>query len=305
MNDGLRKNVRQRSHFMVKAPRFEIKRDLIIGPETSQALEECISLFMHHETIYTDWGFAEVDPLGRAATVNFHGPPGTGKTMAAEALAGSLNMTFLALNIADLESSLKGEMAKNIQAAFEVAYEEGALLFFDEADALLGRRIAVSQGIDNDINATRNTFMTELNKHQGLVVFATNFSRDYDDAILSRITHQVYFALPDIKERRGLWSKMLVSGIPLAGDRNEIIEDAVRASQGLSGRDILHSMRRALPSVLMEAQSGVTDFRLESRHVVGAIEAIRRRYRKHEQAAKPEDTDPDNAGSLKRNLNMQ
>jgi SpoVK/Ycf46/Vps4 family AAA+-type ATPase len=304
MSGTARPSVYQQGIFSVSAPRFDLEEHVVLTQATAKAIEECIALFRHHETIYSDWGFADVDPLGRSATVNFYGPPGTGKTMAAEALAGSLGMTFLALNIVDLESSLKGEMSKNIQAAFELAYEEDALLFFDEADALLGRRIAVSQGIDNDINATRNTFMTELNKHEGLVVFATNFPRDYDEAILSRITHQIYFELPDIPARRRLWSKFLVEGIPLAVDREELIDEAVEVSAGLAGRDILQAVRRALPAALREAEIEEAEAMLATHHVLEAVEAIKRRYRKYKLESKPVESDPEAAAALKRTISL-
>ncbi|WP_204378098.1 AAA family ATPase [Chromobacterium sphagni] len=96
----------------------------------------------HHKTIYSDWGFGSVDPMGRNMILNFYGPPGTGKTLAAEALAGTLGLPYIHLGIAELESKFVGETAKNISGAFTAAATEGALLFFDEADTLLGACLA-------------------------------------------------------------------------------------------------------------------------------------------------------------------
>ena len=287
-------------YYPVQVPRFDLENDMILTPSTKQALEECIVLLRFHETIYREWGFDEVDELGQSAVLNFYGPPGTGKTMAAEALAGSLHMGILILNCSDLESSLKGQMSKNIQSAFQTAYQEDALLFFDEADSLLGRRIAVSQGVDNDINATRSTFMTELNHYEGITIFATNFPRDYDQAILSRITHQIYFELPDIPTRRGLWRRFFVERIPLAIDREDLVDHAVEISDGLAGRDILQAVRRALPMVLQEAADTGEKPALNVDHVSRAVKAVKLRYRNIGSAAKREESDPEASGSLRR-----
>jgi AAA+ superfamily predicted ATPase len=255
--------------------RYTLDEHLIISDDLSSQIAECIGLVRFHAQIYTAWDFRSVDPQGSTAVINFFGPPGTGKTLAAEALAGTLGMSFLPLSVVDLESSLKGQMAKNIREAFRAAREDGSLLFFDEADALLGRRIAVSQGVDSDINATRNAIMIELNAFEGIVIFATNFAKDYDKAIESRITHQLHFKLPDDDLRRRLWARHLVPRIPVAGDREAVIEAAVRASEGMTGRDILNCVRRALPKVLIEAERSGAPAQLTYDHLEAVLRQMR------------------------------
>lgn len=214
--------------------------------------DEAIGAMRHHKTIYSDWGFGTVDPMGRNMILNLYGPPGTGKTLAAEALAGTLGLPYIHLGISELESKFVGETAKNISVAFGTAASEGALLFFDEADTLLGARLSsVTQGIDNEINAMRSTLLIELERFEGIVVFATNFARNYDSAFVSRIRYHVEFKLPGYEERLKLWARLLVPGVPLAEDRSAMIERGAAASEGFSGREIRTVMRTAFPRALV------------------------------------------------------
>lgn len=240
------------SSYEVREPRITLDGDVVLAPETRRMFEEAIGAMRHHKTIYSDWGFGAVDPMGRNMILNFYGPPGTGKTLAAEALAGTLQCPFIHIGISEVESKFVGETAKNISAAFKAAAHAGALLFFDEADTLLGARLSsVTQGIDNEINAMRSTLLIELERFEGIVVFATNFARNYDSAFVSRIRYHIEFKLPDLDGRRHLWRRLLVAGIPLSEDRGTLIERAAEASAGLSGREIRTVMRTALPRALI------------------------------------------------------
>lgn len=237
-----------RSPHAVRTARTTLDGDVVLAPGTRRMFDEAIGAMRHHKTIYSDWGFGSVDPMGRNMVINLYGPPGTGKTMAAEALAGTLGLPYLHLGIAELESKFVGETAKNISAAFNAAATDGALLFFDEADTLLGARLSsVTQGIDNEINAMRSTLLIELERFEGIVVFATNFARNYDSAFVSRIRYHIEFKLPDIEQRQRLWARLLVPGVPLVEDRQAIIERGAAASEGFSGREIRNVMRTALP----------------------------------------------------------
>lgn len=261
--------------FQTKTPRFDLDRDVVLPESTRLQLDECIAKIDFHRQIYIDWGFADVDPMGRSSILNFYGPPGTGKTLAAEAFAGSLHMPIVQISIAELESKYMGETAKNLQAAFNAAYESDAVLFFDEADTLLGKRLSsVTQGIDNEVNAMRSTLLIELERFDGIVIFATNFARNYDEAFRSRITHHVRFDLPDEKARAGIWSRMLVERIPLAGERDSLVVAAAARSAGLSGREIRTCMRLALPKALLAARASNTPARLSIHHLDEAIAEI-------------------------------
>jgi AAA+ superfamily predicted ATPase len=224
--------------------------DVVQGPAVKQQLEEALIKIRHYRTIYVDWGFMAVDPAGKGVVLNFYGPPGTGKTLTAEALAGSLGKPLMFISIADLESKFMGDTAKNIVQLFKHAADEAAVLFFDEADTLLGKRLSsVTQGVDNEVNAMRSTLLIELEKHEGVVVFATNFAKNYDSAFVSRISQHVKFVLPEAPERHAIWSRLLVHGIPLQ-EREALLEAVVGWSEGFSGRDIRTCMRLALPKAL-------------------------------------------------------
>lgn len=259
--------------FETRQPRITLAEDIVLPAETQRLFEEAIGAMRHHKTIYSDWGFGVVDPAGRNMILNLYGPPGTGKTLAAEALSGTLKRPYLHIGIAELESKYVGETAKNISTAFRHAASEGAILFFDEADTLLGARLSsVTQGIDNEINAMRSTLLIELERFEGIVVFATNFAKNYDSAFVSRIRYHIEFKLPDLECRRRLWQRMLVPGVPLAEEREVLIARCAQASEGFSGREIRTALRIAFPRAIVEEPAAPT---VRWRHLEAAIGDIR------------------------------
>ncbi len=242
----------EHSSSRISLPRVTLNEDVIFPEDTRLQFEEVQAALRYHKVIYTDWGFKNVDPTGRSMIINLYGPPGTGKTLAAEAIAGTMGLPYLHIGIAELESKFVGETAKNICHSFRLANEEGAILFFDEADTLLGSRLSsVTQGIDNEINAMRSTLLIELERHEGIVIFATNFAKNYDPAFVSRIRYHIEFKLPDLNARRKLFAKFLVPGIPLQEDREHIINTCSESAANLSGRDIRNVVRIALPKAFM------------------------------------------------------
>lgn len=250
------KEERTFSAFCVENPKVTLNKDVILSASTRLELEEGLAKLRFHKIIYNDWGFSAVDQQGKSVILNFFGKPGTGKTLTAEAFAGSLNMPIIKLGIAELESKFMGETSKNIQAVFQAAAEANAVLFFDEADTLLGKRLSsVTQGIDNEVNAMRSTLLIELERFDGVVIFATNFAKNYDEAFRSRISHHICFELPDLVARKLLWEKMLVEKIPLLEERKIFIDVAAELSAGFSGREIRTCMRLVLPKILLEAES--------------------------------------------------
>ena len=229
-----------------------------------------------HKIIYEDWNFQKIDKQGKAVILNFFGEPGTGKTLTAEGFAGSINKSIIKLGIAELESKFMGETSKNIQTIFKVAKENDAVLFFDEADTLLGKRLSsVTQGIDNEVNAMRSTLLIELEKFDGVAIFATNFAKNYDEAFRSRISHHIYFDLPDLEARKQLWNLMLVKEIPLAENREEVIEKIAKLSEGFSGRDIRTCMRLVLPKALLESEQNNTEKMVTLKQLGDVIEQVK------------------------------
>ena len=267
--------------YQAQISQYHLDTDVILTTHTRNELEESLAKLKFHKIIYEDWGFSEVDKLGRSSILNFYGEPGTGKTLTAEAFAGRLDLPIIKVGIAEIESKLMGETSKNIQKVFEDAYIQNAVLFFDEADTLLGKRLSsVTQGVDNEINAMRSTMLIELEKFDGVVIFATNFAKNYDEAFRSRITYHVEFILPDLDTRKKIWSKMLVAKIPLNDEREIFIDRCAQLSEGFSGREIRSCMRLALPKALMQPNVPTKDAVLSVDHVISAIESVKKSQKK-------------------------
>ena len=264
------------SVFQIVQPIVTLDNDVVLSTVTRVQLDEGLAKLKFHKTIYEDWNFGSVDKQGRSVILNFYGAPGTGKTLTAEAFAGSLNQPIIKLGIAELESKFMGETSKNIQAVFKSATEANAVLFFDEADTLLGKRLSsVTQGIDNEVNAMRSTLLIELERFNGIAIFATNFAKNYDEAFRSRISHHIHFDLPDLEARKKLWSKMLVDQIPLLESKDEFIQTASDLSDGFSGREIRTCMRLVLPKALLEAEQKNEDPKVKLEQLQEVIARIK------------------------------
>ena len=256
-------------------PRWTL--DSVFLPASSKVkIDEALAKIRNYKKIYVEWNFKSVDECGAGNVLNFYGHPGTGKTRTAEGLAGTLNKKFISLGMSDVESKFMGETAKNIRAAFECAKQEDAVLFFDEADTLLGARLSnVTQGIDNEVNSLRSTLLIELERFDGIVIFATNNEKNYDKAFVSRITHHVKFDLPDEDCRQKLWNHFLVAEIPLEDERESLISKLVDNTEGLSGRSIRTCMRLALPKAIRRGSDGIEP-RLSWADLDEAIQEVRK-----------------------------
>ncbi len=261
-----------------KQARFTLK-DIVVPASTRNEINESLVKVRFHELIYGEWGFNEIDPSGKGCVLNFYGPPGTGKSRAAEALAGELQMPFLKVDLAELESKFMGETAKNLSAIFKSASESAALVFFDEADTVLGKRLSsVTQGVDSEINHTRSTMLIEMDNYSGVLVFASNFPENYDSAFRRRISHHIRFDLPDYEARVQLWDLHLPTKIPLeTNDRAALLNLLAEKSEGFSGGYVLQSMRLALPMAVNTQQ--VEESKLTHTHLLQAIELARRGMR--------------------------
>ncbi len=262
--------------FRVVAPRFRLS-DVILPASTATAIDEVLIKLRYHSLIYSQWGFEAVDPSGLGARLNFYGPPGTGKTRAAEAIAGELGKGFLALTTADIESRYMGETPKRIQAVFAAAREADAVLFFDEADSMFGKRASdVTQGVDHEINAAKSTLLVEVEKFEGILILASNFQGNFDRAFVRRIAHHIHFRAPDDEARRRLWDYHLVQGIPLEEARDGLLDHLVEISEGLSGGDVLTTFRLALPACIRTAPEGPL---LSRAHLEDAIARVQKAKR--------------------------
>lgn len=229
------------SMFTVEQPRRQLK-DLVLPESARLQLKGLLTKIKYHHVLYDEFGLSEIDPYGGRTAINLYGPPGTGKSFAAEAIAHELGLGLIRANYAEIESKYVGETAKNIKAAFQKAKETGALLFFDEADSILGRRLSnVSQSTDHAVNVSRSVMLLELDYFSGVTVFATNLASNYDTAFIRRILGHVEMSLPDAEARARLWRSHVPSRLPVQLDASDW-ERLVAETEGLAGGDILNSV---------------------------------------------------------------
>ena len=218
--------------------------DVILPAATRRSLETALSQVTQHDLIFNRWGLGERHPTGLALAFNFAGPPGTGKTICAEAIAHSLGRRLLLVRYSELESMWMGETPKNIAGIFSKARDEQAVLFFDEADAIATRRsTSIDDGIQRESNTIVSVLLQELDSYSGVVIFATNLAANFDPAFERRIRTHVLFEMPGEAEREQIWRVQLhPSRTPLA---NDVDFKALAQRYEVSGGDIRNAVLKA------------------------------------------------------------
>jgi len=227
--------------------------DVVLPPATRRTLDEALAQVRNHTLIFRRWGLGERHASGLGLAFNFAGPPGTGKTICAEAIAHALGMKLLVVDYAEIESMWVGETPKNIVTAFEAAAEQNAVLFFDEADAIAARRSAGGGGLPHqrEANLVVNVLLRELETFNGVVIFATNLAANFDPAFERRIRSHVRFEMPGAEERERIWQVQIhPRKTPLAKDVNfrQLAE-----RYAASGGDIKNAVLKAAAAAAAEA----------------------------------------------------
>lgn len=224
--------------FIPQKPRYNFSQ-IILDDNIRKEIFDAVKVIECKDLIYNEWGFSEVDPIPRSI-LNFYGEPGTGKTMCAHAIANHLGKSILALNYSEIESKYVGEAPKNLQKAFDVAKETDSVLFFDEADSFLGKRIEnVTQGADQALNSLRSQMLILLEEFSGVVLFATNLVTNFDPAFESRILKHIRFELPNLEARAAILKKMIPSRLPVNKPfTDEEYLEGSKLIEGFSGREI-------------------------------------------------------------------
>jgi AAA+ superfamily predicted ATPase len=228
--------------------------------ETTRELRRAIAIYEKKNLLFDVWGLKAIKPQN-SVLINLSGPPGTGKTMVAHAVANQVGLPIIELSYAQIESKYVGDGPKNIRRAFEIASKENALLFFDEADSLLGRRIRnVTEGADQAINSMRSQMIIELDRFRGVALFATNLILNYDDSFRSRL-NTIYIPLPD-KTLRAEILKLFLSSSNIPG-ANEIgpfeISSMSEETEGLSGRDLRDAFILAATEMALDDRISLKD----------------------------------------------
>lgn len=234
-----------------KPPEKKITWDSVILPEgMKEQIMAAIAQIKNHDRIFKDWGFSSVIEKGAGVTLLFSGLPGTGKTLAAEALAEELGMKCYICNSWSLQSHWVGQMEKNVTEAFRRAKENNEVLLFDEADSLLGNRNYVSQIFRAEINH----LLTTLERHDGVVIFTTNRVGDLDPALERRISLKLEFPFPDQETRALIWKRLIPKEAPLG----KCVDLKKLAAYPVAGGDIKNIVLNAARTAAYEGADNIT-----------------------------------------------
>ena len=253
--------------------------DVVLPPATRRALDQALLHVTSHDLIFNRWGLGERHPTGLALAFNFAGPPGTGKTICAEAIANELGRRLLVVRYAEMESLWMGETPKNVAAVFRMARQENAVLLFDEADSIAARRsTSLDHGFLRESNTVVNVLLKELETFNGVVIFATNLAVNFDPAFERRIRTHVLFDMPGVDEREQIWRVQMHPRLtPLASDVNfRLLAETYEASGGDIRNAVLKAAMAAAGEPGRDAskqihqrhlEQGITDV-LAAKHVM-------------------------------------
>ncbi|MDG2527881.1 ATP-binding protein [Caulobacter endophyticus] len=191
--------------------------DLILPAMQGKVLRDLAAQVRHRHVVYQNWGFSAGSSRGLGVSALFAGPSGTGKTMAAEVIAGELGLDLFRIDLAGTVSKYIGETEKNLRRIFDAAEGSGAILLFDEADALFGKRSDVSDAHDRYANIEVSYLLQRMEAYSGLAILTTNKRDALDEAFLRRIRFVVAFPFPDEAQRREVWGRSFPSAARTSG----------------------------------------------------------------------------------------
>ena len=240
--------------------------DIVLPEDTLTHLREIAGAIRHRGTVFEEWGFADRFSLGNGINVLFTGKSGTGKTMAAEIIANDIGLPLYKLDLSSVMSKYIGETEKNLSRVFDAAENSNAILFFDEADALFGKRTEISDAHDRYANVEVDYLLQRMEEHDGCVILASNLKENIDEAFRRRINASVGFPMPDENARREIWELIFPEQTP----RGEIDIDFLAGFE-LSGGYIKNV---ALTASFLAAEAGEP---VDMSHVV---RALRREFQK-------------------------
>jgi SpoVK/Ycf46/Vps4 family AAA+-type ATPase len=253
-NKGDELSLEERAKQYESQPPLYTLEQLVISEELRQQIIYAVDSIRVQSLVYDKWGLRKIEPFPRTA-LNFYGEPGTGKTLGAHAIAHRLNKPILIASYAQIESKYLGEGSKNVEALFYAAKRDNAVLFIDEADSLLSKRITeVTQGSERAANSICSQLLICLEKFEGVVIFATNLVENYDKAFETRVKY-IHFPLPNENARQAIWNVHLVPELPLASDVS--IEELAKLDN-LCGRDIKNAVISAANSAALEDKNSVS-----------------------------------------------
>jgi len=243
-------------------------RDIILPAKELAQLREVCAQLRYRQKVYGEWGFGNKGSLSKGLCVFFYGPSGTGKTTAVEILADELQLEAYKIDLSTVVSKYIGETEKNLSTIFREAETSNAILFFDEADALFGKRSEVKDAHDRYANIEINYLLQRMEEFEGMVVLASNLRKNIDDAFFRRMHFAIEFPFPDEADRYRIWKQHFPPTAPVADD---IDFNFLANRLNITGGNIKNIVVNA--AFLAAANSGV----INMKHVV---RAARREYEK-------------------------
>jgi SpoVK/Ycf46/Vps4 family AAA+-type ATPase len=199
------------------APRFRWQ-DIVLPGELAEMLNEMIIRVRHRPLVFGEWGFTQRHARSASLSALFAGPSGTGKTMAAEVIANELGLPLYRVDLSAVVSKYIGETEKNLSQIFAEAESSSAVLFFDEADALFGKRSEVKDAHDRYANIEVSYLLQRMEDYNGIIILASNLRQNLDEAFVRRLHLTADFPFPDETAREEIWRRHLPSALPLADD---------------------------------------------------------------------------------------
>lgn len=217
---------------------------LILPDKQRKVFESILSAARSRDKVMVEWGFGQRLVTGRGLCILFDGPPGTGKTFAAEVLANELNRPLERVHLPNLVSKWVGETGENLAKIFAAATANNAILLLDEADTLLSKRVSGSSGKSSDryANMEINILLQELERFNGISILTTNLEKSLDEALERRVQFRITFVKPEAEEREMLWRTLMAPQAPLEG---EISYANLAASFELAGGHIKNAILNA------------------------------------------------------------
>ncbi len=238
INEEKNDNRNKKMVFLAQEPKYSFD-DMVLPDKLKEEIDDAISVYQYREKLFGEWNLSKVIKKPSNVCMNFYGYPGTGKTMAANAIAAKLGKKIIKVNYAEIESKYVGETSKNLVKLFHDANEMDAIIVFDEADALLSRRVTdMHSATDVSVNQTRSVLLTLLDEFTGMVIFTTNFISNYDPAFMRRIPTHIEFGVPNKEQRIELLKHYLTDTVPNDIDINCVADKY----EGITGSDIANAL---------------------------------------------------------------
>ncbi len=225
-----------------KISSFYTMEDLKLEQQKKKILENICAYIRCEHRVYHTWNMKAKYSYGKNVTALFYGPPGTGKTMAAHVLSHELKMPLYQIDLSQVVDKYIGETEKRLEEIFTYAQRSNVILFFDEADAIFGKRTEVKETKDRYANTEVSYILQRIEQYDGIILLATNFRNNIDEAFMRRMKYVLEFKLPDVQLRKKIWQSGFSQEVPLRDIDFDYLAERVELSGGYIKNIILNAV---------------------------------------------------------------